>query len=225
MELSRYQEMSRNVENLRNILLPENFSPTGNYEDTERVCILAVSFRVLSHAEVESYLEDRAMAATDQAWKAWSKYGIATRTALSLIAYSGTEMTPPPETLQARQPSQEKNWNEKIDINSKLKSAITKYNNYIKRKNHGIKEENILAILLPIGIRPEKIDQTLLADLNNFGESRGLAAHSKTERAQQGIDPKSEYDKVLNIIKSLAELDNEIDKLFVKPRAQFLAKQ
>ena len=222
MEFSRYQQMIQNVEKLRRILLPPIFSPTGDYEETEKVFTLAVSFRVLSHAEVESYLEDRAMSATDQAWKAWIRYGIATRTALSLIAFSDMEMGSPPETLQARQPSQEKSWNEKIDINSKLKIAITKYNNYIKRNNHGIKEENILSMLLPIGIRPEKIDQTLLADLNNFGESRGLAAHSRSESAQQGIDPKSEYDKVLNIIESLAELDNEIDKLFKKPRTQIL---
>lgn len=218
MESSRYKEMISNIESLRKFLLPEFFDPTGNYEDSDRVCALAISFRVLSHAEIESYLEDRAMSATVQAWEAWSKYGIATRTALSLIAFSGTEMSAPPETLQAKQISQEKGWKEKIDIDSKLKLAITKYNNHVKRKNHGVKEENILAIFLPIGIRPEKIDQTLLADLNSFGESRGFAAHSNTKRAQQGIDPKSEHDRVVNITTALVELDREIDTLFKKPR-------
>lgn len=219
MSSSRYNEMKSNIADLRKNLLPEIFDPTGNYQDPEKVSTLALSFRVLSHAEMESYIEDMAISATDTAWKAWSRYGVATRTALSLLAFSGAEMSLPPDTIRAKQPNQEKTWSEKVDLSTKLKNSIVKYNNFIKRKNHGIKEENMLAILLPIGIMPEEIDQMLLADLNSFGESRGMAAHSNSKRATQGIDPKSELDKVIVITESLLEIDSAILRLFQKPRA------
>lgn len=212
--------MIQNIETLRQTLLPREFDPTGNYEDLDKVSIRTLSFRVLSHAEIESYIEDIAISATDTAWKAWDKYGIATRTALSLLAFCGSEMSLPPDSIEAKQSNQEKGWKEKIDTSTKLKLTINKYNNFIKRKNHGIKEENILAILLPIGISPDDIDRTLLADLNSFGESRGLAAHSTAKRAQQGIDPRSELDKVTNITEALLEIDNAVQKLFLKPRKQ-----
>jgi len=221
MSSPRYQEMKSNIRDLRGCLLPEVFDPTGNYPDLGKVSTLALSFRVLSHAEIESYIEDMAIAATETAWKAWDRYGVVTRTALSLLAFCGAEMSLPPETLQPKQNNQEKTWKERIDVGAKLRGAIKSYNNYVKRKNHGIKEENILSILLPIGVRPEEINQTLLIDLNSFGESRGLAAHTNSKRAQQGVDPKSELDKVLAILDSLVEIDSTIENLFKKPRKSF----
>jgi hypothetical protein len=47
------------VEGLRNHLLPTPFDPTGTYSDEAGTQIRALAFRVLAHAELETYFEER----------------------------------------------------------------------------------------------------------------------------------------------------------------------
>ena len=55
---ARYIELVKEMHDLKLYLLPKTFDPLGNYTQEELVKTLA--FRVLAHAELESYIEDRA---------------------------------------------------------------------------------------------------------------------------------------------------------------------
>jgi hypothetical protein len=59
----------------------------------------------------------------------------------------------------------------------RINSAIESHKSLI-RNNHGIKENNLLKLLFPLGVQYQGIDAALLTDLDAFGSSRGEYAHS-----------------------------------------------
>ena len=56
-----------------------------------------------------------------------------------------------------------------IDIGQRLLSIIATFHHHVRNENHGIKERNLLSLLLPIGIAHGKIDPAFLADMESFG--------------------------------------------------------
>jgi hypothetical protein len=81
MASRRYRQLDGRFRVLRRIFLPKRFNRTGTYSpDTlDR----ARAFRVLMHAEIESYLEDRVLEAAQKAFAAWHS---ATRVSVPLAA-------------------------------------------------------------------------------------------------------------------------------------------
>jgi hypothetical protein len=133
---------------------------------------------VLAHAELETYFESRAIEVAKAAWAAWKKSRHVSRVALRLLAFSGKEMTLPPGSLEAPDPNKSKAWANLLSIDERLERAVSEYVYRVSIENHGIKEKNILSMLLPIGFEHSKLDQLLLTSLNQFGEARGIVAHS-----------------------------------------------
>lgn len=82
-------------------------------------------------------------------------------------------------------------------------------------QNHGVKEANILALLLPIGIDIDDLDCNWLAKMNTFGENRGDVAHKSATsyRTIQPPDPVSELDTVRQITQELLKVDELINQL------------
>jgi hypothetical protein len=123
-------------------------------------------------------------------------------------------MEVPPDTLTPSQGSK-KVPDGKIKINKKIDSAIESFNRAIKQ-NHGIKEANLLALLLPIGIDTDDLDDpTWLATMKTFGEERGVVAHSSsTSPTIQVPDPATELGRIVHIISpGLCKVDELINKL------------
>lgn len=214
----RFKDLIRELKRLRKNFLPRNFDPLISY--TERQLNHATAYRMLAHAEIEAYLEDRVKEVADYAIQEWSKSKKVSYTLLCLLAFSGMELESPPESLTASQPSLTKKLKEKLELNKKVGTV---YSNFLAsiEKNHGIKEKNILALLLPVGIDSDDIDQEWLNLLNNFGTDRGKIAHQSalSYKTTQPIDPKEELDTVDQIIgnfsgiKGLKDIDQLLNKL------------
>jgi len=101
-----------------------------------------------------------------------------------------------------------------IDIGQRLLPIISTFYHQVRHENHGVKEKNLLAMLLPIGIAYDKIDPAFLADMESFGALRGQAAHaSGRTAARQAVDPEREQKRVLALLPGIAAIDAEIDKL------------
>jgi uncharacterized protein YciW len=175
-----------------------------------------LAYRVLVHAEIEAYLEDRAWAIALTAAKVWKEKQKASKIILALLAFSGRTMERPPNSISPDQPSQSDKWDEKTKLSKKIDLAMGDFHRVLEQ-NHGIKEENIISMLLPIGIDCDDIDVVLMADLNSYGESRGIVAHraSKAYRTTQQIDPKGELTKVKTLVRDLVSLDGLLDELLV----------
>lgn len=209
---ARFETLKEQLDGLKRDLLPVEFDPTGTYDDQSGVNTRALAYRVLAHAEIESFLEDRAIHVVTKARKAWDEVQHVSRIAFCLMAFSGKEMSAPPDTLIAPSANKTKQWPSLIDIGEKLVPVTSAFHNFVRRDNHGIKEKNFLSLFLPVGLAHSKIDPTFLAGLDSFGSLRGQAAHS-TISVQQAVDPAEELKRVEALLPGLEDLDSEIDKL------------
>jgi len=211
----QYQDLVREHAKIRRELLPKVFDLTGSYPD--KILTSTFAYRVLSHAEIESYLEDRAFEAALDAIKAWKDKRKSSRILLGLLAFSGQELESPPSSLDLSQLTQSPSWEDKIQLSNRIESAMNVFS-YAVKNNHGIKENNMHRLLLPIGIEFHELDPILIADLNSFAEERGEVAHlsSRKYRTKQQIDPKDELTRVKSIIARLINIDKAIDKLLLE---------
>lgn len=206
----RLVALKQEIKRLRLFLLPKDFDPTGTYTDRQQT--RALGFRVLVHAEIEAYLEDRATDLAKKAVEEWKVKGRMTRTIMCLSSFVQDD---PPTTLESTQASQKKLWPEKIDITVRLEAALSKFFHRVSA-NHGLKEEHVLSLLLPVGVPPTAIDPFLIIALTSFGERRGQVAHTSAAsyRAQAAINAQSEWNDVQHILNLLQPLDEAISKLY-----------
>lgn len=105
------------------------------------------------------------------------------------------------------------------NIKDTVKSIVElAYNQFLKRarENHGIKEENIRALIVPTGIDMTEFDPAWIIDMNNFGKSRGDAAHN-TKLVTKEINPKDELQMVENLLPGLEFLDQRLCALQDNP--------
>jgi len=206
---ARFRTLCKELNRLKKQFLP-SINPTGLYSD--RQIARTIAYRVLAHAEIESYFEDRVWEVVINVKKNWDSSGKAHRTLIYLFAFSGQAMDSPPDTLTPTKPNKE--FEKKVKINKKIDLAIISFRQVID-KNHGVKEANILALLLPIGINSDDLDPALLATMNTFGEQRGFVAHSSATayRTSQPPDPASELNTIQQIIQGLLQVDELINNL------------
>ncbi|PPK75255.1 hypothetical protein B0F87_106102 [Methylobacter tundripaludum] len=221
MPSDRFTQLQTQLNVLRGHLLPTPFDPTGTYDDQEKVATAALAYRVLSHAEIESYFEDRVMQAVDHARVAWENTMQVSRIILCLLAFSGKEMRSPPDTLEAPNENKKKTWPEQVDIAKRLSPLIANFSYYVRKENHGIKEKNLLSLLLPIGVNHSRLDPTFLADMDSFGALRGATAHSsRSTSVRQAVDPAEEWKRIEALMSGIESVDTLIDSLIQDiPRA------
>ncbi|MGH1396852.1 MAG: HEPN domain-containing protein [Trichormus sp.] len=207
---ARFRTLTKELTRLKNQFLPK-INPIGLYSDRQLSRTLA--YRVLAHAEIESYLEDRVWEVVQDAKRVWDNTGKTRLTLVSLVAFSGQMMEKPPDTLT---PSKGKKSVplDKLKTSKKIDLAINSFK-WVIDNNHGIKETNILALLLPIGIDSDDLDPVWLATMNTFGENRGIVAHTSATsyRTIQPPDPASELNMVKQITQELLKVDELINNL------------
>jgi hypothetical protein len=221
MPSDRFIQLQMQLNVLRAHLLPDLFDETGTYDDQEKVATAALAYRVLCHAEIESYFEERVLEAVNRARIAWETNKYVSRVILCLLAFSGKEMRLPPATLQASNEQKKKAWPELIDIAERITPVIRDFNYMIRLKTHGIKEENLLSLLLPIGVDHSNLDPIFLADMDSFGTMRGAAAHTSSSTVvRKEIDPAEELKRVEGLMPGIESVDALIDSLVeVIPKA------
>jgi hypothetical protein len=182
----RYKALVRRLDQLRRRMLPRTFSPTGDYSPVQ--LDKTRGYRLLVHAEIEAFLEDRATDLASKAFNGWRTDSKPRHTITALLAFCRFA---------------DKNYG---TLSECVGAAFATFN-YIIRHNHGIKEEDILRFLLAVGVEKAKLDATWLSTLSSLGTARGEIAH-RSIRAHQPIDPRTEYDTVTNkILPGLQALD------------------
>jgi len=160
---------------------------------------------LLAHAEIESYLEDRAIEVATDAVARWRVDLKAERVILGLIAFHHSQE---PVTRLKLKDLHTKN---QMHAEETVLKANQRYH-YVLANNHGIKEENVLQLLLPLGVRPSEIDSAWLSTIDSFASARGKTAH-KSVKTQQPPDPKTERDNVKQILEGLKEIDKMLGRL------------
>ena len=209
-ESDKFITLKTQLDRLKDEFLPE-ISPTGSYSESQ--LSRTAAYRVLAHAEIEYYLEERAWTKVIDAKKAWET-GKTTRTLICLLGFSDLTMDKPPDTLKKPSNVKQDNHDKRLEITEKINSAIKSFKKIIDN-NHGVKEKNILALLLPIGIDSDDLDPAWLADMNTFGEKRSLVAHTSATSYMtiQTPDPANELNTVTQIKNELLRIDELINNL------------
>jgi hypothetical protein len=206
----RLQKLETELRRVKKSFLPK-LRPTGDY--SERKLAHTIAYRILAHAEIEAYLEDIVWEAALSAKRKWDESRTASRTIVCLLAFSGQAMEPPPSELIPRRGSR-RHPPERISVDEKITNAVNSFR-VVKDQNHGLKEANLLALLLPIGVSSEDLEPEWLAMMNTFGQQRGIVAHSSADsyRTQQPPDPANELERIKQICLGLETIDALIEQL------------
>lgn len=213
-ESDKFITLRTQLNRLKDEFLPE-ISPTSSYSESQ--LSRTAAYRVLAHAEIESYLEERAWEVVQNAKTLWDTSGKNTRTLICLLGFSDLTMDKPPDTLKKPSNVKQDNHDKRLQITEKINSAINSFKKVIDN-NHGLKEKNILNVYsLTIGINSNDLDpnNTWLATMNTFGQKRGLVAHKSATSymTTQTPDPANELNTVTQITDELLRIDELINNL------------
>lgn len=166
MPSEHYTKMARDLKVARKICYKVPISQCN----TEIQDLKVKSFILLSHAILEEYIENIVLHVASEAIRQLAQNSTITTAAVGLIS-SGLigriEQDGISRKLK-RQPFE--------DINL---FANTAYGRFIRivRENNGIKRNDQLKLLLPVGVDPETEDPVTMAALDSFGGKRGDVAH------------------------------------------------
>lgn len=209
-ESDKFITLRTQLNRLKDEFLPE-ISPTSSYSESQ--LSRTAAYRVLAHAEIESYLEERAWTVVIDAKRAWDTTGKTTRTLICLLGFSDLTMDKPPDTLNRTRGNPDDH-DKRLKISKKIALSVNSFRKVIDN-NHGVKEKNILALLLPIGIDTDDLDPAWLATMNTFGQKRGLVAHKSATSYMtiQTPDPANELNTVTQITDELLRIDELINNL------------
>lgn len=194
---ARYRALESRVRELRGHFLPARFPVLGVY--TERELDNARAFRVLIHAELENYFEERALALALRAADLWRQHRRSSRTLVSLLSNVVGEQSGLPKKVGAD-----------VATITHSQKVYSQYKHYITN-NNGIKTQNILQILLPVGVIESEIDAAWLSTIDGFGTKRGAAAHSAAINYQ--IDPQDDFQTVNQIMQGVRDIDAVLNTL------------
>jgi hypothetical protein len=189
------------ISELRRHALPAEFDQTGSY--SPRKIDRVRGFRVLAHAEIESCLEDLVAETVDAAYKAWWLDQKPRTTLVSLMAFCERDFPIRDALSEDSGP----------DIRDRVTAAKNEFMRWVKVENHGIREKNVLKLLLPVGIREFEIESAWLATIDGFGDNRGTTAHQSARKPQTIPDPKSELETVKAIIEGMVPIDRRLAEL------------
>lgn len=193
------QKLRSRIDKLEEAFLPRP-DPTGTYSTAEYDRTAA--YLLLVHAEVESFIEERCLDVMSTVVEAWIRdyKPRSTIVALAAFAHTGGDKSIP-QAVEPRRPQ----------IREVIDGAKRSYSSIVNR-NNGLKETNLLALLLPIGIRESQISSSFLADMNTFGARRGAQAH-RGFGSQTPPDPVDAKNLIERVKTGLCDLDRHLKKV------------
>jgi hypothetical protein len=184
--------------------LPAAAANAGDQRYLARLFVLAV------HAEIEAYLETRALEIAQNVQADWLANRSVSISLISFLGFSGAQMEAPADRLNVAR-------RQRVELDEKIRRAVSAYWNAVANTNHGIKEANLCAVLFPLGIGPADLDPLWIAEMENFGQLRGELAHQSVSNLagspsyQQA--PRDLFHKAMFIYEGIRRLDARLDVL------------
>lgn len=191
---ARWVDSLRQLADLRATLI--RVSPTGAYAPSSYV--KARGFVVLAHGVLEAYLEGIALEVVDSSIKNFNLDGRARTSLLALLGYAHDGTVP---VSYSGGP-----WG----VREALKASRQTLRNWTET-NNGIKEKDLLRLLLPTGLKESDMGVAWLSDMSDLGSLRGrVAHHGMAPGAAHPIDPKDAVDHVEKVLPTLCRLDSKL---------------
>lgn len=162
------------------------------------------AFKLLAHAEIESYIEDAALDIWKECHNEWINNKRVLPSLVFLIMYSFSKFEANEEQLRE---------------DKRITQILNSYKKWVSN-NNGIRRRNILQLLMPLGIKYTDIDSTWLSTIDSYGSSRGSVAHNSFA-VQQQLDKKDEFNNLDLVLKGIKKLDLRLQTLSTNLRKPF----
>lgn len=196
--------MQKRVTTLRHAMLPSRFIATGLYPN--RIHQRAAAFRLLAHAEFEAFVEDLVTSHVTARLAAWTANRRPSITLAALLAYDEVAGKPPTSLVTPPQKAAK-------SLQERLDDAANRFNQQVRVYNHGVRELNLLSMLLPIGMEASDLDLTWLATLDSWARERGDFAHKSSGKIGNRLDPATEYAQVKSLMGGFKDLDRRVAEI------------
>lgn len=184
------QLIAREKELQSHLVVAPRLSPAYKKSELDKLR----AYRLLMHAEIESFVEDRSRWAATRAVERFKK-GKITLALVGLFAFEDRNSRELPGSIDVS----------KHHMLTRAHKAVRRYE-HLLGQNHGVKEENLIHLLLPLGLKEADLDPVWLTEMTQFGNDRGTSAHSSV-RTQQPPDPGTEVQRIQTLLVGLLELD------------------
>lgn len=195
---AKYRELVRRIQSLRRQFVPE-YNAQGTYTLEEQDGIRA--FVLLTHAALERYLEDVCSEVAQSSCTAWGVDGVPRHAVIALLGHGGQDVKDAPGELS--------------DGPSSLRQTVERvrvaYRNRVF-SNNGIKQKDVLGLLLPVGVLDHQIDAVWLASVDSFGSERGGHAHA-SDAAQTPRDAADVVAQVAGILFGMRKVNRHLSGL------------
>ncbi|HCR1248452.1 TPA: hypothetical protein ONA42_004810 [Pseudomonas aeruginosa] len=164
------------------------------------------AFRLLIHAELEGYFEDKATHVIEELNAQFkSDKFINSKISSLIMLYLWRTQSTPTWSGSENLPS---------DFKRLAEEALGFGRKFIK-SNNGIKENSIHTLSAIIGLYQHEIDEILIEELNEFGKKRGAVAHKSwiynTRTFRSAEDEKNTVKNIIKLIKDTYEREDPVE--------------
>lgn len=187
----RYKELKTRLKELEKHYV-KSFYDKDPFELKPRQIDLARGYRVLCHAEIESYLEEMAKDLLKYAIDEWKENKKVTLTMTAMLTFQRPEKTDKLGTM--------------------FNQAAINFKRQVIEGNHGIREQNIKKLFRPLGVDIDDLDSAWISTIDSYGSKRGETAHTSA-RTQNTIDLQTEKRDLEHIVEGLETLEELIGDL------------
>ncbi len=188
---ARYQTLNTRIEALKVRFLQFQNLDSFQIENQDKL----MSFRLLTHAEIEFFFEEYARTIITTFLTSWTTRG---------------QMLPGLRYLFLYSPSKYDS-NNFMNIADRVRNCCVYFSARIDN-NHGIKQGNIISLFVPLGVTQTYLDNAWLATMDTFGSRRGSYAH-KSFSVQVQIDKATELNELKNVLEGIKKLDSKLQML------------
>lgn len=193
-----YKKLKQRISILKKQFL--KFQPSDSSENQDKLR----AFKLLVHAEIESYIENAVL-------EVWSKCDTEWKTNKKVIT--------PLKFLIMFSTSRFEANDQQLTKNTRIDQILTSFKTSINN-NNGIKKKNILQLVVPLGIDYSSIDPTWLSTIDSYGSSRGDVAHNSFS-VQKQLDKKDELNNLDFVLKGIKKMDIKLQKISSNRRRSF----
>jgi hypothetical protein len=198
MNSNEYQELQRRLAELKTQFMEFEIPIDRNATSTELDRIAA--FKLLMHAEIETFIEDRILRAINENSNQWVVTKVVSRPQLNLLLRWSEHSTEEDRFRDAH---------DRVRLDELVVRCEKRARDEVRR-NNSIKKDAFLRMCCSAGLTVQDLDSTLLAELDSFGKTRGDVAHKGAGKVRVLNAPAVEVKSVENIVSLLGQFDLDI---------------
>jgi hypothetical protein len=189
MPSRQYTDMQSRIEDLKSRFVDFEIPFERDATVHELDCIAA--FRLLVHAEVETFIEDRIKHAISEVSRTWKQH----RAFGQCLLHMMIKWLP----VMAKEGKPTNIPMDRAELDLRVEYCVGKAKDEVN-ENNSIKRDALLRMSFSAGLLPEDLSEPLLTALDGYGRERGDVAHQSVGRVRTLYAPRVEGGKATDLV-------------------------